>query len=64
MLEIFIFHVNEHRDTRKIQKTPFDLLSNIASLCQKSGSFIQINSDLNLIIELLGKLQKLKSDSL
>lgn len=39
MLTVFMFHLNEQRDTRKMSTTSFKLIINILSSCIKSRNF-------------------------
>lgn len=57
MLEVFKYHVNEHRDTRKMQVTSFELIRVIAMLCMNVNLFSSINEELRELIDMITELQ-------
>lgn len=63
MLEVFKFHVNEHRDTRRMQVASFDLLLNIVASCKGHSLFDSVNEELQKITNLIIDLQKLETNN-
>lgn len=59
MLEVFKYHVNKQRDTRKMNTTSFKLLRDIATSCKEVSLFNTISEELNKLIGLIEALQKI-----
>ena len=58
MLNVFMFHVNEQRDTRHMSTASFKYLINVAQQCIEDGGFSEINSDLKELVMLFIQLDK------
>lgn len=59
MLGIFIFHVNEQRDTRRMATTSFKYIINIGNQCLEENVFLGIREELQRMVELFAQLDKL-----
>jgi len=60
MLNVFVLHVNEQRDTRKMQTPSFELIANIAGKAINDSAFEPLHDRLRKLINLLGQLIELK----
>lgn len=59
MLTVFMFHVNEQRDTRKMSNTSFKLIINILNSYLENKIFIEMNEDFSKMENLFNELDNL-----
>ncbi|WP_010522155.1 hypothetical protein [Aquimarina agarivorans] len=64
MLTVFMFHVNEQRDTRQMSTTSFKLIGNILEHCINHKTFNPLNSELKTMIKLFNQLDELLTDTI
>jgi len=60
MLDVFVLHTNEQRDTRYMQTSSFELITNITRQCLVDETFKSLHQELNKLVVLFENLSRLK----